>query len=532
MWGHDKSALRARVVVTSDVADALQRRTVANLQETDLDVTLILDNDAGGCAVRGVHVVSHEHMCKLYGARNVACFNGRWKNNPAKLGCIEYVASCTRPVWCVEDDVFCRDWPGFVDVYQNSTADLITTIFDDPSAFPQFYDNGWLVGHPDHLSYGVAGLYVFRMSPALARQILVSLKGARHASHHELFVPWVCASKGFTLEHLLPGHADTMWHNSDPRPCSGLRVDDLPGGGVIFHPVKPALQTEAMQRWRVGKVLNPPKVKLWLVLNSFNSRYYSTACAKLLCEIREQLRCMIPQPGILLAFGGCAARKLVPLGPLCTVAMIDRNLSDYGAFVGVMDAVAAGIIGKGDRCTLLHDTTYPHEGAFLRAMLDLQNAPATAAPFHFAHPLGWYNIGVGSAAFFAGLGGSYARVSAIPKQLGYKLEHGEAVTIEGVTLMPLRHFSKLTLAEHRVCASDVDRLTQHSTGAVQVAGRSRVVVFLAALGVHKFTHGPTSYQVPIWSDADLPSCTHDFDALAKRFGKGMSWALPLIPTKL
>jgi hypothetical protein len=301
-----------------------------------------------------------------------------------------------------------------------------------------------------------------------------------------------------------------------------MRVEDLDASGLIYHPVK----QEAPMALRPKAIPNVPKVKLWIVINSFNSAFYISACMRLAVEIRKHLDEMVPRPRILLVFGGSTSRRVdVVFG--ITVARIDKNLSDYGAFVGVHDTVKAGIIGRYDRCVLLHDTVWPREGRFLEAMIDVQNAKRTTLPFLHAHPLGWYNLGIGRADFFENIGAEYAKVQSIPKQLGYELEHGKSLTFGEVILKPLREYSKYTIARHRVGAGDIDALTTHSTGAVVIQGKSRVVVYVASLGIFKLSHGPTSYQVPIYSDYDLPCTEKDWYAMRMKYPQ-MDWCLPLL----
>ena len=151
-----------------------------------------------------------------------------------------------------------------------------------------------------------------------------------------------------------------------------------------------------------------------------------------------------------------------------------------------------------------------------------------------------YKVGVLSSAH-VGIGGcggqeevGLIRVDADEQRgvgHGAALEHGKCVTIDGVRLSPLREHSIHTIAPHRVPPGDVDRLTTHATGAVQVDGKSRVVVYIASLGVMKLSHGPTSYQVPVYADGDLPRTETEWRALRRRYPQ-MSWCLPLVECNL
>ena len=509
------------VVITTDSSNELKRRILSDLTSAGLNVKLLVDSkcDDGELRKRG-HVFDHERLCQRYGRRKVEVFNGRWINNAAKLAIFDYVAQLDEPVWAFEDDVYCRDWASFVDAYRYETSDFIGSIFYEQKQFSEFYKNGWLCGHPDHLVHGVAGLYAFRITPKFAQAVLDALKSVRHSSHHELFIPWVC--RHFLHKQLIEGHTQHMCHNLDSRTNSGMQMDALNPSGIIFHPVKQG----SLSKYRSHAIPNPPKAKVWIVINSFNSTFYLSSCTKLVEEIRRQLQQMIPQPRILIVFGGSADRRVDSLSAF-SVCRIQQNLSDYGSLVGVHDALAAGLMKPADRCVVLHDTVWPKKGVFLQAMIDIQNARTHTQPFFFAHPLGWYNLGVGRAEFLAQLGSQYAKVKHIPKELAYELEHGKTISIDGVKLSALREHSVYTIAKHRVSEYNFQELTTHATGAVCINGKSRVVVFIASLGVLKFTHGPTSYQVPIYADADLPKTEKDWFTLRRKYPQ-LDWCLPLV----
>jgi hypothetical protein len=509
------------VVITTDSSNELKRRVLDDIKSAGVNLTLLVDSKSDDESLRGQGCIfDHERMCERYGRRKVEVFNGRWRNNAAKLSIFEFIAQQDCDVWAFEDDVYCRDWKAFVGAYAEDRSDFIGSVFHGRKQFKEFYVNGWLCGHPDHLSHGVAGLYAFRASPRFARAVLDALKTVRHSSHHELFVPWVC--RDFEHSQLLEGHARFMSHNPDPRMNSGMSVDALHESGLIFHPVK----KKSKAVYRNSATPNGPKTKLWIIINSFNSSFYVDSAVKLSTEINRQLKTMVPQPRVLLVIGGSKKRQVDSL-PMFCACRIQQNLSDYGSLVGVHDALESNVMQKSDRCVLLHDTVWPREDTFFRAMIDIQNTEMYNTPFCFAHPLGWYNLGVGSADFFARMGSQYQNVDILPKELGYKLEHGNTIFINGAKLSPLREHSIYTIAKHRVSDGNFGDLTTHSTGAMNIDGRSRVVVFLPSLGVFKFTHGPTSYQVPIYADTDLPRTEEEWRQLQRKYPQ-MNWCLPLI----
>ena len=513
--------LAPHVVITTDSSNELKRRISDDIKSAGVNVTLLVDSKCDDENLRRQGCIfDHERLCERYGRRKVEVFNGRWRNNAAKLAIFEFVAEQDCDVWAFEDDVYCRDWKAFVGAYAEDRSDFIGSVFHETKNFKEFYVNGWLCGHPDHLSHGVAGLYAFRASPTFARAVLDALKTVRHSSHHELFVPWVC--RDFEHSQLLEGHARFMSHNPDPRMNSGMSVDALHESGLIFHPVK----KKSKAVYRNSATPNGPKTKLWIIINSFNSSFYVNSAVKLSLEITRQLKTMVPQPRVLLVIGGSKKRRVDSL-PMFCACRIQQNLSDYGSFVGVHDALESNVMKKSDRCVLLHDTVWPREDTFFRAMIDIQNTEMYNTPFCFAHPLGWYNLGVGSADFFARMGSQYQNVDILPKELGYKLEHGNTISINGAKLSPLREHSIYTIAKHRVSDGNFGDLTTHSTGAMNIDGRSRVIVFLPSLGVFKFTHGPTSYQVPIYADTDLPRTEEEWRQLQRKYPQ-MNWCMPLI----
>lgn len=536
------------VVVSTDNIDRYKTEMLQGITAAGAYLHLVVDAHAehkvreqlSNCNFHAsIHVARHGALCERYGKRNTERFNGRWANNPAKLAALEII-SCKHMaheyVWYCEDDVFCRDWSAFFGAYDSSAADLIATVFcDDLSAkFREFFVRGWLVGHPAHTQHGVAGLYCFRMSRKLAQNILNDLTTERVASHHELFVPWSCARHHAILQELDINHARYMQHNPDPRPASGRRRENLPGDGLIFHPVK-----SGSVHVREHARLNPPAPHLTIIINSFNASPYFGCSLDVAQQIEQALSTLICMPKIVICYGGCGSRALHTIGTR-TYVTLEKNLSDYASYVAVKELTSRGIIDEHCKCLLLHDTICVKADAFLHAILDILADSHDGPRFQFAHPLGWYNMGVGDAALLAELGALFDRVTHIPKELGYALEHGRQVTHENVTLLPLRHFSKITLAKHRVAVSDLsppslleqlNALTFHSLGAIDYCGKSRVAVYLASLGIYKFTHGPTSYQVPVWADADLPTSVDNWKrqkATNAHWQGSMDWALPLV----
>lgn len=176
----------------------------------------------------------YQQHLSAYG-RKVDRFNGKWSNNPAKLAALLAVARAEHPVWIFEDDVYCKDWSAFLQAYHSSNADLIASTA--PVDKYPWFNRGWLVGDAEHVTFGVAGLYAFRISPAAARQVIAQLEQSEGTSHHEVFVPWAVGTAGMSIAPLRSEHARTMQHNASLSTnvcrCASECTD-----GVIFHPVK------------------------------------------------------------------------------------------------------------------------------------------------------------------------------------------------------------------------------------------------------------------------------------------------------
>ena len=125
-------------------------------------------------------------------------FNGKWENNPSKLGAYDWFHSSEHSyMWYIEDDVFSKDWNSFFDKYKDNTCDLIYKFVPN---FPSWYYKNWRVGNKLHAIH-LAHLYVHRVSKNYNNKLIDTIQNENSTSHHELFIPYVqykynCSYKG------------------------------------------------------------------------------------------------------------------------------------------------------------------------------------------------------------------------------------------------------------------------------------------------------------------------------------------------
>ena len=120
-------------------------------------------------------------------------FNGKYKDNPARLGAFRWFArSSYRHMWMFEDDTWSPDYGAFMGAYANRTAHLIG---HGAASLPSWYRANWRVGTPAH-GLHVPGVRPFlfltaiRMSRAFARILCSEINRSRTTSHHEIFLPY------------------------------------------------------------------------------------------------------------------------------------------------------------------------------------------------------------------------------------------------------------------------------------------------------------------------------------------------------
>ena len=173
---------------------------------------------------------------KKYGVK-IENFNGRWKNNPSKLGSLEWFNNSEYEYfWYVEDDIYCKNYDLFIDSYNYNTNDLICTI--NENHLPPWYYNHWRVGNICH-GFDHASLYVARYSKQFSKYFFNFLIETTSTSHHEILIPYVLHYYHLTFSNLSKKDKSHLHINNGKTKLYNLYDNNiLKIDGEIFHPFK------------------------------------------------------------------------------------------------------------------------------------------------------------------------------------------------------------------------------------------------------------------------------------------------------
>lgn len=191
-----------------------------------------------------VVLLSHESNVAEFGRKSIN-FNGKYPNNPARLGCLRWFVeqSSFDYLWMLEDDTYARNFSDFASKYESSRADFIGT---GSRTLPFWVANGWRVGDPKHAvrdaEYPTAFWCVCRFSRKLAAAVLDQLKIEETSSHHEIFLPYVLRERNMTWE-MLPENdrrfLSLNWHGARGRQHFLTLTEALERDEVsVAHPIK------------------------------------------------------------------------------------------------------------------------------------------------------------------------------------------------------------------------------------------------------------------------------------------------------
>lgn len=177
---------------------------------------------------------------KLKFGNKINNFNGKWTDNPSKLGCIEWASRSNYDyVWYIEDDVYCKNWLIFFNSYLQVKSDIIcgTAI----GVLPGWTRNNWRVGSRSHCcsppGISLASLMTVRFSKKCSNTIINEIRSELTTSHHELFIPYTINKNKLTVSNLTPFHARSIFLNGGKPPnFTRQAIDRVPE--IIFHPVK------------------------------------------------------------------------------------------------------------------------------------------------------------------------------------------------------------------------------------------------------------------------------------------------------
>lgn len=181
-------------------------------------------------------ILNNNNLIQKYG-KKIGNFNGRWNDNPSKLGTLEWFNNSNYEYfWYIEDDIYCKNYNLFINKYNNNTDDLISII--NENHLPFWYYTGWKVGDMCH-GFEHAHLYITRYSKQYSNCFFNFFKETKTTSHHELFIPYVLNYYHLTFSNLLDEHklylhinnGKTKWFNLSDNNISNIDAN-------IFHPFK------------------------------------------------------------------------------------------------------------------------------------------------------------------------------------------------------------------------------------------------------------------------------------------------------
>lgn len=180
--------------------------------------------------------LDNDELIKSYGEK-IKNFNGRWEENPSKLGSIDWFnKSEYEYMWYIEDDVYCKNFDLFLDEYTNLKDDLICK---DAYNMPEWYYRNWRIGDKAH-GFIVFQLYVCRYSKQYSNNFFKFLKETKNTSHHELFIPYVLNYYHLNHKTLLEKHRKNVNTYDDKHQnfynISNNNVNKK--NAEIFHPFK------------------------------------------------------------------------------------------------------------------------------------------------------------------------------------------------------------------------------------------------------------------------------------------------------
>ena len=194
--------------------------------------------------------LSMTELFAVYG-RKSAAFNGKYLNNPSKLGCLHWFTNSKfERMWYFEDDVACRDWSAFLSAYDDVDADLVCRAGPD---LPSWTRRGWRMGSKAHLACGEEYAHVFlcaaRWSKRFACAVTSDVKSDPTSSHHEVFVSYSLKKAGMRWAPLLRSHKQYVHMNGGSYQLDGAMWSDE--ATIIAHPVKDldALPSEIRDAW-------------------------------------------------------------------------------------------------------------------------------------------------------------------------------------------------------------------------------------------------------------------------------------------
>lgn len=205
---------------------------------SDIDVILAWDKKGINIDIKEdeLNIINNcDELFKKYGEK-IKNFNGRWEDNPAKLGVLHWFSQNEKYdfMWVFEDDVYVKNCKEFIDCYSNHKTDIICK---HDSKLPFWYP-GYRVGDKNLLSrdkdFVYSHLYIVRYSKKACKDIINEIVESDETNHHELWIPYVTFKKELSHSNLLSKHLSGLRTN----PTSNTKNSFSKISHEICHPYK------------------------------------------------------------------------------------------------------------------------------------------------------------------------------------------------------------------------------------------------------------------------------------------------------
>lgn len=194
------------IVITLNGYNDYNRSLINNIKTTSsYDVILGWDEKSGKKKDNMSFINSYKQLLNKFGSK-INNFNGRWTDNPSKLGSIYWFSKNSeyKYMWLIEDDVFIRNSNKFIDSYNSINSDVICKRDDNlPFWYPKYR-----VGDKNKVSNfsPLAHLYVVRLSRHACLKIIEEIINSNETNHHELWIPYVIQKYNLLYSDIIDYH--------------------------------------------------------------------------------------------------------------------------------------------------------------------------------------------------------------------------------------------------------------------------------------------------------------------------------------
>ncbi|KAJ8600372.1 hypothetical protein CTAYLR_000710 [Chrysophaeum taylorii] len=221
----------------------VQTQLLARLEATSPYAVKVAFDTASGIPPQHPNLIALSNAANVRAfGRKVGNFNGKYTDNPARLGALRWFAnSGFHYMWMLEDDAYVRNMSAFAATYDDVTADFVGA---GGRALPFWVAKGWRVGRPEHAvdrdPFSTAFWCVCRFSKRLAEALIQRLHAEPASSHHEIFLPYVLYRDGLPWHALTDQHRRHLALNAHDGKQHFLTLDQAihRPDVLVAHPIK------------------------------------------------------------------------------------------------------------------------------------------------------------------------------------------------------------------------------------------------------------------------------------------------------